>query len=389
MARIALRWRLVTMLVVALLDSPLAAAPPLLKLVPFKKIDADPKKSYKLTKSSGPWMIMAISFGGDEAEEQARKLVLELRKDHQLEAWMHEQEVDLSEPVIGLGVDKYGNPRKMKHAHGGTSREFAVLLGNFKSADDPDAVRMLERIRTAKVKCLTTGQVAQKSEYRIRDAYLAFSQKQKAKTRGPLGRAFITRNPLLPPDQFAKQTLDPFVVELNQGVPYSLLENPAQYTVVVATYRGAAAYSEQDFEKSVKKSFASNQDAQIDKAAKDATLLVEELRRQKVEAYIFHDRHESLVTVGAFNDIGNEEADGHIELQPAIAAVIKKFEAQKSSLTGATSTNPEIQLASNQVGLIPKTYTVKTSDGRKHTLTLDVSPRLIQVPRRSIADVYR
>ncbi len=56
------------------------ATPPWKKLVPFRSVEADPNKMYWLTEDQGPWMIMATSFAGPGAEEQAHTLVLELRK---------------------------------------------------------------------------------------------------------------------------------------------------------------------------------------------------------------------------------------------------------------------------------------------------------------------
>ena len=42
------------------------ADPPWAKLVPFKKVDADPGRNYELEEQHGPWMILAASFVGHE-----------------------------------------------------------------------------------------------------------------------------------------------------------------------------------------------------------------------------------------------------------------------------------------------------------------------------------
>jgi hypothetical protein len=349
---------------------------------PFKRVEADPKKNYQLTKDKGPWMIMAISLGGDERMENAQKIALELRRDHKLEAWVHEQEFDRGEQVIGLGVDERGNPKKMKNMRNKPAKEVAVFVGNFNSADDPAAQKVLEKVRTAKIKAFNEGATTGKERFGIRNSYFAAQEIVKAakqgaqpQMRGALGRAFMTKNPLRPAEESAAVTLDPFVVELNQGVDYSLLENPAQYTVVVATFRGAAAYSDDQYVKSVTKVAEKSGDSPLDKAAKDAMLVAAVLRSKGVEAYVFHDRCESLVTVGAFDDIGTRMPDGHTELRPGIAKVIRDFEAKKKPVAG-------------QVGLIPRTETV-TNDNKTYAVPLDVSPRLIVVPRESIADIYR
>jgi hypothetical protein len=383
-------------LVIVLLSASLVAAGPLESLIPFRsKVEADPKKNYQLSKNNGPWMIMAISLGGDDAEVKAQRVALELRRDHKLEAWVHEQEVDRGDTVIGLGVDKKGNPRKMKNMRGGATREVAVMVGNFTSADDPAATKTLQIVRAANIKSLANGEAYSDNSglNAIRNAYFNAAARakaaalgsKKAESRGPLGRAFMTRNPLLPTEEVAQATLDPFVLDLNRGVEYGLLDNPKQYTVVVGTFRGAAAYSEEKFAESIRKQEKKNSVSPIDKAAIDASLLTAKLREEGWEAYVFHDRYESLVTIGGFNDVGTEMPDGHIELQSGIAKVIKTFQGQKKPLDSGRGV---VQPVSAQVALVPVTRKV-SYDGRSYDIPLDLSPRLIHVPRQSIADVYR
>ena len=38
-----------------------------------------PAKNYELTDSNGPWMIMACSFSGENARQEAHQLAIELR----------------------------------------------------------------------------------------------------------------------------------------------------------------------------------------------------------------------------------------------------------------------------------------------------------------------
>lgn len=370
-----------------LLTTSLAAAGPLDSLIPFRsKVEADPKKNYQLTKNNGPWMIMAISLAGDDAEANAQRIALELRRDFKVEAWIHEQEVDRGESVIGKGVDKYGKPRKMKNMRGGATSEVAVMVGNYKSADDPQAQRTLDMLRTAKIKALSNVKATEKSQFNaFRNFYLMQSRQEKAKEKGLLGRAFMTRNPLLPVEEVAESTLDPFVLELNRGVEYSLLDNPKQYTVVVGTFRGASAYSEEKFVESIKKQEKKSSVSPIDKAAIDASLLAAKLREEGWEAYVFHDRYESLVTVGSFDEIGTEMPDGHTELNSGPAKIVRTFEGQKKPLAAGPAA---VQPVSAQVALVPVTRKV-TYDGRSYDVPLDLSPRPIYVPRQSIADVYR
>ena len=117
-----------------------AAAGPWDKLFSAGRTEADPKKTYSPTESNGPWMIMACSFSGPNAEKQARELVLELRQRYKLPAYQYEKKFDLGKDVVGLGVDEFGNPRKMRYARGKSEvEEIAVLVGDYPAADDPDA----------------------------------------------------------------------------------------------------------------------------------------------------------------------------------------------------------------------------------------------------------
>ena len=104
----------------------LRAENPLLALLPFRIIDADPTKSYTLTPENGPWVIVASSFVGDGAEQQARELVFELRKRYKLEAFTHRRTYDFSKTVVGRGINQYGEARRMRHAHDARFDEIAV-----------------------------------------------------------------------------------------------------------------------------------------------------------------------------------------------------------------------------------------------------------------------
>ena len=66
-----------------------AAAPPWLGLVKSQQVEAKPDKSYELMKEHGPWMIMAMTYRGPNAKQEASRLVYELRKQHKLTAYTH------------------------------------------------------------------------------------------------------------------------------------------------------------------------------------------------------------------------------------------------------------------------------------------------------------
>lgn len=363
-----------TFVVAFSLVAAIEAAPPWVSLVPFKKVKAEPQQDFSLEKKNGPWMILCMSFSGENAEMQAKQLAHELRKTHKVEAFVHRQEYDFTGTTEGIGLNARGAPKKMRYLNGTQEEEYAVLVGNFSGVEDPEAEKMINKLRYLQPKCLMAagdekGDPTNPND--LRKYFQSISKNQEKKRRGPLGKSFVTRNPLIPADEFAKQTLDPFVEDLNRGISHSLLTNSAKYTVQVATFRGSASWNEKEFNETTQKRTVSK----IDEAAMNADKMTAELRRQGVEAFQFHDRHESIVTVGRFNEFGEKGPDGRIELPPEIARVIKAYEADKvvgPDLSG--------KIPAGQVGLVPKSLA---------GIPYDVSPRLILVPKKSIADMYR
>src|SRR5690606_30309040 len=72
----------------------------------------------------------------------------------------------------------------------------------------------------------------------LREIQRRINPNPEKRERGPMGNAFVTRNPLLPEEYFVTPGLDPLVVDMNRGVEHSLLDCPGKYTVKVATFRG-------------------------------------------------------------------------------------------------------------------------------------------------------
>jgi hypothetical protein len=349
------------------------AAPPWASLIPFKKgVEADPKKEYLLGENDGPWMIYAASFSGKNAEEQAKQLVLELRGQHRLEAVIHKYHFDYSDTVTGLGVNKLGGPKKMKHIHNVEFDEFAVLVGNYATVDQPEAQKTLQTLKYLRPDCLDPTKKKniplQLAAYR----YVArqLSEDAATKQKGPMSMAFITRNPLMPEEMFVAKGLDPFVADLNEGLEYSLLDNPGKFTVKVATFRGIDTISKDEKgEKAFEQLRARRSDLpKIDEAALKANKLAKHLREKGVEAYEFHDRTESIVCVGSFNTAGTPRGDGKIEINPAAYKVILSFGPVKQPIPG-----------SNEAKLEPRIIA---------GVPLDYQPILIEAPKKSIAAAY-
>src|SRR4051812_30520622 len=172
-----------------------SAAPPWAKLIPYTKVDADPDKDYELIDSNGPWMIMCTSFtGGEQAEQQAHALVIELREKYKLEAYKFRQHFDMGKPEVGLGVDKYGHPKIMRNNNAYRRDEIAVLVGNFHSVEQPEVNKALQNIKTLRPEVLT-GEKTLQSWGNLRGMY---SQTRSCSGRKNAGQWGMPSSPAIP-----------------------------------------------------------------------------------------------------------------------------------------------------------------------------------------------
>jgi hypothetical protein len=109
--------------------------------------DVDPKAMFPLAEKDGPWLVLAMTFRGEGAREDARKLVQELRGSHRLTAFTHEKAFDYTGEQRGMGLNPDGTPKRMRYANEGHVVEVAVLVGDFASAEDPRAQKMLQKVK--------------------------------------------------------------------------------------------------------------------------------------------------------------------------------------------------------------------------------------------------
>lgn len=312
-------------------------------------IDATPGRKYKLTKEHGPWMIMVASIHeppaqrkqeGMSPEEAADKLVYELRKKG-IPAYTYVVD-EVSKD--GEVTNRLG--RQVKSSYRAQRSGIGVIAGNYGSPEDKVAKQTLAFIKD----------------------FVPASWKQDATLRPtpgqpkPLSGAFFTLNPLLSPEEISKAKSDPLLVKINTG-EYSIMDNKGKYTLVVATFTGKSqtAVGDQKYKRLTENFKVSNS---LGEAAESAWMAAKMLREgmvkgknegKKFDAYIYHDRHASYVTVGSFDSA----KDPRIE--------------QFAQLFGAKySTTPE-----------GKQVTIGESlplPGRPLPLVFDPKPKLIEVP---------
>lgn len=357
---------LMALLASALLNPQAAEAQSVLKLFRSKKVDANPEKDYLLTEVEGPWLILAETFTGPMGQQRAKQLVLELRKDFDLPAWYYKEKFDFSRPDFELGP----NQKPLKYANPASYEAFAVMVGEFDSVDHPQVDQVLAKVK--KIQPQTFSSVSAETEVgamstirRMHNQLNDLLKSENREQRGPMFNAFVTRNPLLP-DSFTKSPeVDSFVRKLNQGVEHSLLKNEGKFTVVVRTFEGLSTTV---IGGRAKSELVPSKD-RLDTSMDLANQMVTALREQGVEAYEFHDRTKSIVTIGAFDSLGYEGPNG-FQYLPEIKHIMKEY------------------AGTQRVGLDPNRNMVTYTNGIKK-IPYDVSPYPIAVPKVSKRSFYQ
>lgn len=381
-----------------------AAAAPWGNLISLKSVEADPNQNYQVTENNGPWMVMACSFSGEGAEKQAKELVIELRKRYKISAYSYLGRFDPGE-AQGRGIDKYGNQKKANYykfkdekdkekARRPELVEYAVLVGDFRSAGDKKAQSTLQMLKYATPQCLEIkeGQATHQTltGWRLAQQQVYEMIGSEKKKFGPMRHAFIIPNPVLPADFFNQRTIDEETVALNKDVPYSLLECPGMYTVQVATFKGMGVIKQSDIRdiQEGRKEMSS----QLAVAAQKANDLAVYLRAKGYDAYQYHDRFMSVVTVGSFKSRGRTLPNGQVELDPEIQTTIDAFRAGSPSQklrAQATVQNTLRAVSASDVGRQVVDVQPQYAEIREHEyIPFDVQPVLVQVPKRSISAAF-
>lgn len=317
----------------------------------FAPAEVPAQEMFPLAEKDGPWLVLAATFRGEGAREDARRLVQELRRDHKLRAYTHEKAFDYTGQQQGLGLNPDGTPKKMRYANAAEVVEVAVLVGDFASFDDQRGQKMLGTIKGLHPKALAgdAGKSRSFSDFRKMIGL------DRNSAKGPMHLAFVIPNPLLPEDYFSRQEVDKFVVEMNSDVTHSLLDCPGRYSVRVATFTGAGTFDQ--------KAIASGEDevkleSRLVEAADKAHRLTEALRRSGWQAWEFHDRESSIVCVGCIDQLAVPQAGGASVVHPEVARIVRELGPDPDKLAVGT--------------VVPRSI---------EGVLLDVKPRPIDVPR--------
>ena len=331
----------------------------LLTVRPAGAIENERGKTYKLTEKHGPWMIMVASFrnireedrktAGLSAEQAAAELVFELReKGIPAYAYSQDSKVEKIETYDRLGRDDtriFAAQRDM----------ICVLAGNYDAIDDAVAQKTLNYVKKLHPKFLRntkSGAVVRASG-----------------PKGPLAGAFMTINPLRKPEDVARHRVDNETKALNSGIDHALIDVKKKYTVKIATFAGKSTtpignsrYSGKEglFERELQNGEKYN----IVRAGEDAAQLARALRQKGYAAYVYHDKFQSIVTMGAF-----DSKDDPI-IQEIFKAFGAKMKADPNSKSKAESLTAEMLILPGD-----------KPDHPIQTWIFDPLPEIIEVPR--------
>ena len=259
-----------------------------------KTVEADPNKNYTLTEMEGPFLILTSVFSGPNAQQDAHNLVLELRKSYKWNAYLYEKTFQFDAQKDFKHANNPYNGKATRYRNSGGQTEFAVLIGNFPSLDDRQFEKILADVR----KC----------------------QPESLRGRGPtnpFAMAFGLANPMLPPEH-QRGVVDAFIESINKDRPYSLLRNSRRYTVQIATYTGQIEFKSASSPLNKLPVINPKKKTALEMGEQAAAELCKTLRNRGIEAYEFHDRYASIVTVGSFDQPNH----------PAIQQIIQQYQAR-------------------------------------------------------------
>jgi hypothetical protein len=347
----------------------------------------------------GPWLVLAHSFEGDGAKAKAVQLAAELRTDFGLQAYCLPKNFDYSKTVPGAGFNVRGEQKKMRYQDDRIVESCAVLVGDYESIDGKDIEETLNKIKRIRPKSLQPGSGSSDPSKVSTNDYRNYIKKfvdrkddPAHKESGPMRYAFNVRNPLLPEDYFRSPTVDQFVRELNRQPilkEHNLLDCKSNFTVRVLTLKGAMAYVSWG-----RSSEIGDGPSQLEQAAEQAALVTKTLRAAGYEAYQFHDRDQSIVTVGGFQNLGTERADKTFQYDTAIQQVCDRFKCtEKITRTDfGVSQTPRLLLELVDDKKIPELTTGSRAEQleyfRKLSVAFDIVPVPIAAPKLEAKSIY-
>ena len=296
-----------------------------------------PLDPYLLTKEQGPFMVIVHTFRGPQATDYALALTMELRQSFRLPAYIFHLKIQPGGSNIH-GVQPTA-PSQVPNAEISDPAKFrvydeaAVLVGNCKTIDEAEAlVHQVKKLRPRTLDGLPTIWGHRKGRG-FKWAMPTANPLIPAQKLYPGGAPAGGPAPVMPVvaqggtlDPYAAAASferapkrDPLVDRMNQG-PRSLYRNNAAYTLPIADFTGRFSSNPDDPNFNDPSFFRKSP---LQTAADDAERLAANIARCKtlpagVEAYVYHDRYGSKVTLGGFSGTEDPRLSQIMEVMPQL-----------------------------------------------------------------------
>lgn len=289
-------------------------------------LPTDAIEPWLLTKEAGPFMVLAKTFRGPEAERYALALAIELRRDYKLPAFILRTK-DFPRHSLIRNIPptapSYVNKARLTEPERVRSYdEAAVLVGNEKTLAASE--KLLHEVKKIRPKCLE----AMPSIFDWR-------------SHQGLSSAVRTTNPYQPTQNLfpGKVERDAFVDKINNG-PHNVFRCPGRYSLQVAQFTGRSVFnpSEKD-----DRWFGDNWHKKsplataYDDAEELAALLAKDpkVRAAGAQPYVYHDRTSSKVMLGSF---GTPNDPAAVQLRNLMLKIGVDFSAHNKSIIVAPAT---------------------------------------------------
>jgi hypothetical protein len=184
--------------------------------------------------------------------------------------------------------------------------QIAVMVGGFKSEEDAKKALLVMRTwKPPEQKILMDAAVVSNLSTDGKNARIENGR------LNPYLSATVVSNPLIPRQiQEGPSHADPFIVKLNEGCPYNLFKATKAWTLAVKSFNAPVQLVGKDADQNVMaKSGSSKGGNALLAGAAQAEAMAKMLREMKdgkgqplrLEAFVLHTRHSSIVTVGQFD----------------------------------------------------------------------------------------
>jgi hypothetical protein len=265
-----------------------------------------------ITPEVGPWTISSAYFSGEMGAKLAHDLVVELRTQYHLPAYVYnrgeeqrrEQEREIQdkrrqheEYLKKAGLNPGSVPFRIRRVR--IEDQYIVLIGGYKDMDS--AHKECERIKKLQPPKSVPADTLYQSPLAA-PANGKQDQLQQVKIN-PLSKSFVTRNPTVPVQREAANKPDPFWKQLNANESFSLLKCKKPWTLAIKEFQGAVMVQPQNTSSSfLEKLFGNKTGEQLNASAMNAHNLAEALHTMHFDAFVLHTRTSSIVTVGGFDN---------------------------------------------------------------------------------------